>query len=253
MGQLGNQLFIIAATTALAVENGADSLFPELARSTEYNIPNNYERLFGHLDASEPPRPVRSTYREPHFSYSPIPYTPDMEIVGYFQSEKYFKPQEGLIRALFAPPKEIRAYLTAKYGSLLKHPNTVAIHYRSYKKEDPRGNVYVHLDAGYYKRALDQFPEDALFVVFSNDMRACKKMLAKLGKKMRFIEGESYIDDFYLMSLCKHQVICNSSFSWWAAYLNENPGKTVVAPARWFNPHYIGDTQDLLPDTWLKV
>jgi len=53
------------------------------------------------------------------------------------------------------------------------------------------------------------------------------------------------------MSLCKHQIICNSSFSWWGAYLNLNPDKIVVAPFKWFNPCYITDTQDLLPPEWL--
>jgi hypothetical protein len=250
MGQLGNQFFIIAATTSLALENGATPIFPHLVSSEEYNIPINYERVFKHLNATEPENEISTVYRETTFTYSPIPYTEDMMIFGYFQSEKYFLNHKTEIIELFSPHPEILEYLNSKYNDILSHPQTVAIHYRSYKKEDPRGQVYSIMKPEYYKQAMARFPEGTLFVVFSNDIKWCRKNLSRFSNNMCFIEGESHIDDLYLMSRCHHQIICNSSFSWWAAYLNPNENKSVIVPQAWFSPSYNHDTKDLIPDEW---
>ena len=129
----------------------------------------------------------------------------------------------------------------------------MAIHFRSYAKEDPLQKVYVQLGVNYYKAAMDQFPDDALFVVFSQDIEWCKEHLAPLKKNILFIEGERHYHDFYLMTLCKHNIICNSTFSWWGAYLNKNPNKKIFAPLYWFAPTYHHDTRDLIPDSWTLV
>ena len=97
------------------------------------------------------------------------------------------------------------------------------------------------------------FPEDALFVIFSNDMEGCKKELASIPRPMIFIEGEPHYHDLYLMSFCKHTIICNSSFSWWAAYLNPNPRKKIVAPPRWYTSGCGLDDKDVVPPEWLRV
>ena len=68
-----------------------------------------------------------------------------------------------------------------------------------------------------------------------------------------FIENEPHYHDFYLMSYCTHQIISNSSFSWWAAYLNKNPQKKVIAPARWFNPGCLTTGKHIVPKEWIKV
>ena len=196
---------------------------------------------------------VEYYYLEPHFAYSTIPYHDNMEIRGWFQSEKYFIDHKEQIIDLFSPSPEILNYLRSKYAHIVNHPMSVAIHYRSYAKEDPHEQVYAHLSPKYYKAAMDQFPEDALFVIFSQDMAWCKEHLAPLKKNILFIEQESYYHDFYLMTLCKNNIICNSTFSWWAAYLNKNPNKKVFAPLHWFSPSYHHDTRDLIPDSWTLI
>jgi hypothetical protein len=251
MGQLGNQLFIIAATVSLALDHGATPIFPCLSESQKYDIPFNYERLLHFLPALLP-EPVSFTYREPSFSYKPIPYQPNMKLVGYFQSERYFAHHKREILELFAPPSDVMAYLSLHYADILEHPITVSVHVRFYH-EDPTGKAHPTYRRDYFEKAMEYFPKDALFVVFSNRVEECKNLLSGLPKNFRFIEGEDHFCDLYLMSLCKHNIVANSSFSWWAAYLNRNPDKQVIAPKFWFNPAYISDTEDLFPEGWIRL
>lgn len=251
IGQLGNQLFIIAATVSLALDHEVKAIFPDLIEKKENNISLNYKKLF-HFLPVRLPKPVRLIYKEPRFSYDPIPYLPNMMLSGYFQSEKYFSHHKKEILELFAPPAEEKDYLSSHYADILSHPMTVSVHVRFYH-EDPEGKVYHSCGRDYYEKAMSLFPDDTLFIVFSNQMEKCKSLLSNVSKNLRFIEGEDHFCDLYLMSLCKHNIIANSTFSWWGAYLNLNPNKQVIAPKLWFNPGYISDTKDLLPDGWIQM
>lgn len=250
-GQLGNQCFIIAAAVSLALDHRALPVFPDLAAKNDFGIPTNYEKIFFRLSSYElVDRMVSVNYQEPHFTYDPIPYRPNMKIHGYFQSENYFIDHKEAILKLFAPSEQIKHYLHTAYKEILAESCSVALHVRSYLKEDPSQSIYPTYGRAYYEQAIAQFPEEALFVVFSNEMPRAKTLLKGLAKRMVFIEGEPYYHDFYLMSLCQHQIIANSTFSWWAAYLNPNPYKLVVAPLLW---GYKFDSRDLLPAEWMVV
>ncbi len=90
-GQLGNQLFIIAATVSLALDHGAIPIFPDFLRASHDNISFNYNRLFPHLNPHFPVKErIACYYKELHFHYDPIPYAPNLCLIGYFQSENYF-------------------------------------------------------------------------------------------------------------------------------------------------------------------
>jgi len=254
VGQLGNQLFIIAATMNVALSHGATAVFPDFLTPSgpEFGLEKNYEAIFSHLNAGPAPGEIFYYYREPAFTYTPIFYHDNMEMRGWFQSEKYFLPHKEQILELFAPSSEIMAYLRSKYAHIIDHPKTVSIHVRSYLKEDPLQKIYISYDTdmGYYKKAMDLFPDDTLFVLFSPNIEQSKRLFANIGKNICYIEGEKDYHDLYLMSLCKHNIICNSTFSWWAAYLNENPNKKVIAPPLWFSQEYGHDTSDLIPSGW---
>lgn len=253
-GQLGNQLFIIAATTSLALDHGAHPIFPDFVRRDENNLFQNYQTLFSHLDPSFPSKGrIAYYYAEPHYSYTPIPYRPNICLVGYFQSEKYFRHHKKEILELFKPPQKILDYLYGKYGELLKHPLTVSVHMRFYADNGPEGELFTKINRTYFEKSIALFPEGTLFLVFSNQMDRCKKELAGIERNFYYIEGESYYHDFYLMSLCKHNIICNSSFSWWAAYLNPNPEKKVIAPYPWFSLTSGFNFKDVIPDEWTVI
>jgi len=251
--QLGNQMFTIAATLALAWDHEADAYFPDLIDRKEWGLADNYEKVFFRLNASMPPRDVRAEYQEPVHSYRPIPFTPDMRVAGFFQSAKYFDHHRERIVKLFQPAPEILDDLYKKHAPIIDHPKTVAIHARTYFKEDPYRNFFHLCRRDYFERAMDHFPDqDTVFVVFSDQIWWCKFAFRRINRQIIYIEDQDYLHDFYLMSLCKHQIISNSSFSWWAAYLNQNPEKVVVAPAHWMrNPNI--DEFDIVPDEWVKV
>lgn len=253
MGQFGNQMFQIGTAMSLALDHGAVACFPDLVTERDFNIPLNYQKVFYNVNVEMPSEDVDFNYLEKQYTYSPIPYRPNMSIRGWFQSEKYFRHHRQEIMELFAPPPEIKEYLYEKYASVILNPRTVSIHFRSYDIEDPEQKVYLKCDKDYYLHAIESFPEDSLFVVFSNDMNWCKVNFADLDRDFIFIEDEAYYYDLYLMSMCKDNIIANSSFSWWGAYLNTNPSKRVIAPAKWFNPAYGADTRDLIPEEWILL
>lgn len=251
MGQLGNQLFIIAATVSLALDHDAEAVFPDLITRTQEGLPVNREKILYRCNAVMPEgTSLKFHYREPHFHYAPIPYQPNMQISGYFQSEKYFRNHKDEIVALFAPSAEIKDYLTNKYSHLINHPCSVAIHVRHYS-ESGGERIYVPCSSDYLKKAMALYPKEAQFVVCTNDLERTKKLFADLSVEPYYVENEPHYHDFYLMSMCKHNIISNSSYSWWAAYLNTNPEKIVAAPLAWFTSDSGLDSKDLIPSSWM--
>jgi Glycosyl transferase family 11 len=253
LGQLGNQLFQIAAATSLALDNDAIAVFPDL-ESSDFNIPLNKAHVFQNLPSYTPSEKPTFYYTEPRFSYDPIPYKPNMVINGYFQSEKYFKKHKKEILELFEPSDAIKSYLHAKYSNIINHQKTVSIHLRMYLDTKPCFHRFVGWD--YVTSSINQFDKDSLFVVFSDQIPICKKRLYLLFPQYNFvfIEGNSHYHDLFLMSYCKSNIISNSSFSWWGAYLNKNHHKRVVAPSvnAWYGNNSDLDLKDLIPIQWQR-
>ena len=103
----------------------------------------------------------------------------------------------------------------------------------------------------YYNQAISSFSESSIFLVISDDIEWCKENF--LGDKFYFVEGNEDYIDLYLMSLCKNNIIANSSFSWWAAWLNRNKEKIVIAPEKWFGNEVQYNTDNLLPSSWETI
>lgn len=253
VGQLGNQMFIVAAAESLAIDNDAEAIFPSFKEKENWNLRQNGEEIFFRVQQDRPTDGVEYVYREPHYHYKEISYKKNMELLGYFQSDKYFRHNKERIIDLFAPSEKIKQYLAENYQEILSNPKSVSIHYRDYTKDDPTRKHHPNTSLGYFKRAVALFPKDSIFIVFSNKISWCKKHFPKLKRNFVFIENEHFYHDFYLMSMCKHNIISNSSFSWWAAYLNRNPNKRVVAPKGWFSRKYISNWNDVYPPEWILV
>ena len=115
-------------------------------------------------------------------------------------------------------------------------------------------NHYKLCSLEYYKQAIEylknRLTKFELFV-FSDDILWCKENLT-FEFPVNFIESGNSQSDLYLMSRCKHNVIANSSFSWWGAWLNSNKNKIVIAPNDWFIDETI-DTSDLIPPSWVRI
>lgn len=174
---------------------------------------------------------------------------------GYWQHEEYFCDMKETIWEAFSFPEPVD-WRNKEIGALLQASDSVSLHVR-------RGDYVNHplfrgiCDLDYYKRAIHYMEERVnpqLYCVFSNDMAWCESHLRALlpGKEVVYVDwnkgAESYVD-MRLMSLCRHNIIANSSFSWWGAWLNRNPQKVVVAPERWMN----SPIEDPVSDKWIKL
>lgn len=156
---------------------------------------------------------------------------------GYWQNENYFKHIEELIRE----------QLIIKEYNLIE---STSLHIR--RTDYCKSNGYHPvLEVDYYQNALKIINHYNNLVVFSDDINWCKDHLK--FKNINFVENDDEIEDLIMMSMCKHNIIANSTFSWWAAWLNKNPDKKVIAPKKWFGDHVNLNTSDLIPDSWIKI
>jgi hypothetical protein len=249
-GQIGNQLFIIAATLGYAWDYNATPIFPGL--NTEKNRTSyNKNRLFFRLNDSASPRPFLHRFRERlWYCWEKIPFQPDLFLDGYFQSWKYFHHHRNQILSVFAPSQFTINYIRNKYGELIDQPNTVAVHVRTAGKRLHETRLQPFLGLNYYDSAMNRFPADSIFVVFSDRINWCKKHFPSLNRHFVFIEDNYGIEDLFLMSMMRHTIIGNSTFSWWGAYLNQHPDQIVIAPGFWCGDPLPSHTRDLFLPTW---
>lgn len=249
-GRLGNQMFRVAATIGIAVENGTEYAFPEW-------VCNRSKKDFGSFFARPLPkiRPglkVDGKIAEKGFAYSEVKVpSGTFTLSGFFQTERYFENSSGLVREYFEPKKEVKDSLVSKYGVLVKDSCSLHVRRTDYVHSQTHHPV---IDVEYYRRALelvDSIHSPKRFLVFSDDIGWCKR---NLDPEFVYIEGNQEIEDMFIMSMCSHHIIANSSFSWWGAWLNPDPNKLVVFPSVWFGPslkHH--DTSDITPKTWVRV
>lgn len=173
---------------------------------------------------------------------------------GYWQSEKYFKNIEEEIRTEFTFP-EFTEKKNIETLKKMKETNSISIHIRrgDYLNHPLYSNI---CSIEYYKRAVNYIKinvDNPVFFIFSNDIDWCKENFS--FDEAYFIDwniGEKSFRDMQLMNLCKHNIIANSSFSWWGAWLNNNSNKIVIAPKRWLNDDRV-DIDDIIPEGWVRV
>lgn len=169
-------------------------------------------------------------------------------IDGYWQSEKYFMSIADAVHKVFTFPEasERNKILAAEMAENI----SVSIHIR---RGDYLG-CYPVMDQTYYDPAMAYYKEkydNVHFYVFSNDIAWCREHLK--AEKISFVDWNTGKDspfDMWLMTQCKHNIIANSSFSWWGAWLNKNKGKEVIAPKTWF---YHAETPDVYGRDWIII
>lgn len=168
-------------------------------------------------------------------------------VKGWFQNEKYFKNIRRTLIKEFVPCEKIK--LPYDLQVALKNTESVSVHIR-------RGDyVKLHQDlgSGYYKKAfsyINKIYSNPVFVIFSDDLEWVKKNIDIEGKYIYANEGGKLKDfeELFIMSRCKSNIIANSTFSWWAAWLNQNPQKIVIAPKNKWNW-----AKDIIPDEWVVL
>lgn len=268
-GRFGNQIFQLAALIGIAEKNGYEIKIPienttnpftffDLAKQQSeqtgmelrvpFRIPDEYFAPMEEISSV-----VTQRYQERffHFNEEALDVPDNVDIAGFFQSEKYFKHAEAKVREVLTFRSEIRQKAEMELAKVKDDAPRVSIHVR---RGDYVANSGNHTVTGmeYYADAINKFfsKEAYRFVVFSDDPEWCKEMF----------EGGYVVDinDSYtemcMMSMCDHHIIANSSFSWWGAWLNTNPMKIVTAPSLWFGPNLRHNSiVDLLPETWFWI
>tara|TARA_R110000744_G_C19357458_1_gene561031 strand:- start:2358 stop:3161 length:804 start_codon:yes stop_codon:yes gene_type:complete len=251
---LGNQMFCIAASIGLANRLQTQAFFPDLnLKHYEYYG----DTIFHKLSREHKIQQIVNSYKEPHYTstrYNEIPLQDNMKISGFFQSYKYFNFCRDEILNLFQVCDPMEQKIINNYGMYLDS-NVASIHVRRADYLKFSGH-YENLGISYYKKAIDLFPETQIIFVFSDDIKWCKKHLPSFGKLNIYVEGQTDVEDLWLMTKMKNNIIANSTFSWWGAYLNKNQNR-VVAPTKWFGPKRTADnsleTKDLYPDNWETI
>jgi hypothetical protein len=178
--------------------------------------------------------------------------------VGYWQSEKYFADITEELREELTPTTPVEGQ-NAVYAATIRDCNAVSLHVRrgDYASNQQTNTVHGLAPLAYYSGAVRLIRErfgDTRFFVFSDDLTWCRESLP-LDSTTVYVQGndgDRAFEDLRLMSLCRHHVIANSSFSWWGAWLNPNPNKVVIAPKHWFADPTI-DTTDMLPAGWIHL
>ncbi len=196
---------------------------------------------------------------EPHFNYWPelISAPRDSYLVGYWQSEKYFIDNAAILRSDFTFRLPLNAD-NEELAATIDQANAVGLHIRrgDYVNNSNTKATHGLCSLDYYHAAIKYVAERVetpRFFVFSDDIAWAQENL-KLNFPCQFIghnQGASSYIDMQLMSLCKHHIIANSSFSWWGAWLNSNADKIVIAPRRWFASQ--ADVRDLFPSGWVTL
>lgn len=174
---------------------------------------------------------------------------------GYWQRFDYYKGVEQHIREEFRFRKSLDSK-NVQLQSDLKKPNAVAIHVR--RNDYLSSSIYVIQNENYYKSAMALAAEkidSPVFYCFSDDVGWCRNNLSNLGYQMLFVDwntGRDSYKDMQLMASCKTNIITNSTFSMWAAWLGETEGKTVYRPAHYYTDQS-ADENLYWPETWVRI
>jgi hypothetical protein len=181
-------------------------------------------------------------------------------LLGYFQNEAYFKDYCEEIRKdfVFNPPINEQ---NCKIANEISACNAVSLHVRrgDYLSNKNAVNTFANLSIEYYHAAIQKILEKVktpCFFIFSDDMEWAKQQFHEYN--CRFVNinhGKDSFNDMRLMSFCQHNIIANSSFSWWGAYLNSHSEKIVIAPKNWFKNEEQNHitVQNLIPTEWTKM
>lgn len=284
IGGLGNQMFVYAMYLALKEAHPDEEVYLCRRSYKGYPLHNGYElgNVFG-ADAPEaslwqlakvafpywnyktwrlmqhflPKRKcMLSGTTQIKFDYGNVTRNEDGFYDGYWQNENNFLPIRDKILEAFSFPK-FNDNKNIELAELITNKRAVSCHVRrgDYLK-DP---LYGVCTSEYYVKAIDEInkrvsPE--LYCVFSDDIKWCKENLGEIigkDKEIVFVDwnkGENSFRDMQLMSLCNHNIIANSSFSWWGAWLNNHEDKVVIAPSLWMNKPMVNDP---LCDSWIRI
>jgi hypothetical protein len=263
-GGLGNQLFQIFALIAYALKYNYEFKFNYLDESPSITVRKTYwnDFLINLRGYTQTNLLIDNIYREPYFNYNHIPFfDSDITLSGYFQSPLHFIDYYDKIIDLIKL-NAIKQEIKEKYN--FNNDNSISIHFRlgDYKYLQ---HTHPIMPITYYINALNNiiiktnkndyniyyFGEDEDIIIIEDQITLLKKEFNNLNFISLLSKDILDWEQLILMSLCSHNIIANSSFSWWGAYFNSNINKIICYPSLWFNNDLYVD--DLFPWSWFKI
>lgn len=247
-GGLGNQMFQIAATYALARDYNTECAF-DFTGAVKYQgcsalkYTDSIFRGFTSLPTGWKPK---ITFKERGMEYRDVMVVDGMALDGYFQDERYFFKYADEIRRYFRD-ESITEFLRGYYAGALKNSLSVHVRRGDYLRF---ADVFHVLDAEYYMRAIKTVcgsRKIEYIFVMSDDIKWCRENLK--DDRIVYVSGHPDHHEMLLMSMCSHNVISNSTFSWWGAWLGEAKDKTIVAPDRWLK----NIPNQIIPERWVRL
>jgi hypothetical protein len=255
MGGLGNQMFQISTAYAygkkfeLDIKFDFNHCFTPLQGNPSSKYANNF---FSNLTSFIIDQNFLKDYvvfNENNKNFEEIPYFgSNVLLSGYFQNKNYFLTYEDEIKNLFKFSEESNEKVN-NFINKLKNKETTSIHVR-------RGdylnfpNIHPTCDKEYYQKTMEKFI-DVNFIIVSDDINWCKENIK--GDNIFYSDFTDEIDDLNLLKKCDNNIIANSTFSWWGAFLNENKKKKIFAPKTWFGESGPEYGKNIVPINWIKL
>lgn len=257
-GRIGNHLFQIAAGASLAAAHNdnfclvchEDYLLakPDNCFIREY-IRQFENTIFSGMEILDNRPSNYLYYSQTEYNYKTIEYFPNIMIHGTFHSELFFVPKT--VHELFRIPESIKSYIIEKYGNILSRGVT-SIHVR-------RGDYckiphqYPVCSRKYFIEAINIIGKNKNYLFISDDIQWCKDNFK--GDNFYFTDNEEVIIDLYIQTLCQNNILSNSTFSWWGAWLNRSDDKIVICPTPWYgkSKEVNLNVSDLIPESWIQI
>lgn len=252
LGHLGNQMFQYAALIGLAKKHNRSIIIPPKDIFGKHYYTKLRSSIYDAFDINEAVGITDyPTLQEGHFHfnaelYKSLPES-DLNLYGFFQTEKYFaEAREEILKAFTFKSEHMEL---AKFMRDQLSGPVIAIHVRRTDYVSNPNHDAVGLD--YYEKALELVPNNIPVIIFTDDPEWAK--IQPLFPDDRFLvsETDSAYVDMALMSLCDYHIIANSTFSWWGSWLSDS--KKVIAPSKWFGPNLNHNTKDIYCDWWTVV
>lgn len=256
---LGNSLFQIATTVAIAKNNNTTYGFPIKCnyKKIRYDTDCKFKYDLPWVDLIDTNTYKRWGTAEIGY-FAPPSFNTDTIIDGFFQSEKYFKHIKPDLINLFSLKDHFQEQLKEEYFALINNNDTCAISFRR-GLDYAKSKEMKFLDLDYYQKAISLAGKNLLYIVFSDDLNWCKQNLDFIKHKV-FVTAKDNVLDLHLMSMFKKNIIANSTFSWWGAWLGSDTQVYMPNPQNnWFSDQYYHEHQynknliDLQCENWTIV
>jgi|APSaa5957512535_1039671.scaffolds.fasta_scaffold14218_4 hypothetical protein len=205
-------------------------------------------------------RPISYFSEKKHsiFDENVFKYKNTIYLDGYWQNQKYFQNiKDDLIQDFTL--RDSLSDSSKGYLRKIKESNSISMHIRrgDYVHDSHTNSVHGVCGLDYYEntaRYCDDKISNATYFIFSDDIQWCKNNLKFIENKIFIEKSKNALEDLELMKNCKHNIIANSTFSWWGAWLNPNPEKIILGPKKWFLDDVLENhAKDLVPSSWIRI